>query len=191
MSHQHWKTHIKYSLSPNQEYLLDCYSDTIKPSTLLIDETIERQACIDKGFLTPEGVITAKGEQALAECELVKRKLKSKLSQTELGEDYIRKVDKFIDLFPNIVLPNGSSARASKTDVIDKLVKFFKKYKQYDWDTVLKATDLYTSRKEKENWAYMQTILNFISKTDSDKSVKSTLAGLCQMIIDNPDTYSE
>ena len=41
MSHQHWTPLIKWNISPNQIYLLDCYRSKIQPSKLIDEEEFQ------------------------------------------------------------------------------------------------------------------------------------------------------
>lgn len=191
MSHQHWITLHKYSLSPNQEYLLDCYREKIVPSKVLINEAVERQAVIDKGFLTTEGVLTPKAILVLDACDLFKVKAKKKVTTTVLGDDFLEKIKYYRELFPAIKLGSNQLARQSVKELQDKFVWFFKTYPQFEWDLVLRATDIYTLEYQSKQWQYMQTSSYFIQKTDNmTKAVRSTLADYCQLLLDDPN-YAE
>ena len=84
-----------------------------------------------------------------------------------IGETTVDEVtelaSKIRDLFPKGVKSGGYLVRSSEGDIADKLRKFFKKHK-YTTEQVLKATKNYVSRKESENYAYMQRATYFIEK---------------------------
>lgn len=192
MSHQHWITLHKYQLSPNQEYVLDCYREKIAPSSTLVNEPVERQALIEKGYLSAEGKLTQKALLVLEECELFKVKTKKKVTTSVLGADFLERINMYRELFPAIKLSSNQLARQSVKELQDKFVWFFKTYPQFDWDLVLTATNVYTLECQAKNWEYMQTSSYFIQKTDNmTKTVKSTLSDYCQLLVDNPDYINQ
>lgn len=187
MSHQHWTTLLKYSLSPNQEYLLDCYREKIVPSKDLIDEFAERQALIHKGYLSAEGKLTPTALMILDECETFKVKTKKKVTTDVLGQDFLDKIHTYRETFPAIRLSSGLTARQSVKELQDKFVWFFKTYPDFTWDLVLDAATVYNLESERNGHQFMQTSSYFIQKTDNKSKVsKSSLADYCQLILDNP-----
>jgi hypothetical protein len=186
MSHQLWQTAIRYKITPNQLYFLDCCRERIKP-TSIIDAEAEAAACKLKGFITEEGNISNLGSVILNEFETYLVKTKKKVTKEVLGEDFLDRVKEYREAFPDIRLPSGELARQSIKEVKDRLVWFFKNYPEYDWDLVLDAADYYNGVFKRKNYMYMVTSSYFIKKTNPQtKEVTSKLADYCQAILDNP-----
>lgn len=131
----------------------------------------------NEGLCDAHGVLTPLGLQILETIP------KSKLPKVtvELTEDM---VGKYLNIFPKLKLPSGKQARADKRNIKVNFEWFFKTY-SYDWDTVIKATELYVDEYERKNYMYMKTSQYFISKMNPDKSRESELANYCSMIVNN------
>ena len=188
MSHQLWTTLLKWNLSPNQIYFLDCCREKIIPSKSLINPDAERMMAEYKGLIDKEGKLTNKAALILNEWETFLVKTKKKVTTALLGEDFNEKVKEYREIFPAKRLPSNELARQSTQELKDKFVWFFKNYPEYDWDLILDATDYYNDVFMKKNYMYMVTSSYFIKKTNAQtKEVSSKLADYCQQIIDNPN----
>jgi hypothetical protein len=190
MSHQHWNTLIKWNISPNQIYLLDCYRSKIKPSKI-INEEGERLVCQAKDLLDGNNNLTNKASIILDEYETFLVKAKKVVASQVLGEDMNERIKEYREIFPPKRLPSGQLARQSVQELKDKFVWFFKTYPEYDWDLVLDATDYYNEIFSKKDYVYMATSSNFIKKTEITKEVSSKLADYCQQIIDDPKILNQ
>lgn len=187
MNHQLWTTLIKYNVSPNQLYFLDCCRYKIKP-THLIDEDTETKVAKERGHLDKDGKLTSGAIFILDEFETLLTKTKKKVSSEILGTNALEDINTYRELFPAKRLPSGELARQTVQELRDKFVWFFKTYPEFTWELVLNATDYYVYTKEKEGFNFMITSSYFIQKTDPRTKVsKSTLADYCQMILDNPE----
>jgi len=186
MSHQLWNTSIKYGVSPNQLYFLDCCHSNIIP-TGIINQDAEKLICIKKGLIEENGKLTELGITVLNNFETYLVKRKKKITQEVLGEDFIDKVSEYRGAFPSKRLPSGEAARQSMQELKDKFVWFFKTYPEYDWNLVLDAADYYNIIFEKKNYQYMVTSSYFIKKTNTiTKETTSKLADTCQELLDDP-----
>jgi hypothetical protein len=186
MSHQLWNTLIKWKLSPNQIYFLDCCQSKIKASNI-INEDAEALVCKAKGLIDDSNNITNKGAIILNEFETFLVKIKKKVASDILGADMNDRIKEYREIWPGKRLPSGELARQSTQELKDKFVWFFKTYPEYDWDLVLDATDYYNEVFKKKNYMYMATSSYFIKKTNTtSKEVSSKLADYCQEILDNP-----
>lgn len=186
MSHQHWNTLIKFNISPNQIYLLDCYRDKIKPAKI-INEEGERMICQAKGLLDENNNLTNKAAMILNEYETFLVKTKRKVTVQVLGEDFNERLKEYRELWPSKRLPSGELARQSTQELKDKFIWFFKTYPEYDWDLILDATEYYNEVFKRKNYMYMATSSYFIKKTNTTtKEISSKLADYCQEILDNP-----
>jgi len=188
MSHQLWSTLIKHKLSPNQIYFLDCCRSKIIPSSTLINSDAEKIICEAKGLIDVNGKLTPKAVIVLEEFEIYLVKAKSKVANAVLGDDFMQKLNEYIEMFPKKRLPSGLYARQSIKELKDKFIWFFKTYPEYDWKTVLDATDYYIYLKQNQDvpYKFMMTSSYFIKKSDSfSKEIRSTLADTCQELLDN------
>jgi hypothetical protein len=95
MSHQHWNTLIKWNISPNQIYLLDCYRSKIKPSKI-INEEGERLVCQAKDLLDGNNNLTNKASIILDEYETFLVKAKKVVASQVLGEDMNERIKELV-----------------------------------------------------------------------------------------------
>ena len=187
MSHQLWSIPLKWKLSPNQIYFLDCCRSNIKPGNI-IDENAEKQVCLDRNLIDNSGNLTNEGALILNEFETYLIKVKRKVASDVLGPDVNQKVKEYREIWPSKRLPSGELARQSGQELKDKFVWFFKTYPEYDWDLILDATDYYNEVFKRKNYQYMVSSSYFIKKTNPQtKEVSSKLADYCQEILDNPN----
>jgi hypothetical protein len=187
MSHQLWTVLIKYNVSPNQLYFLDCCRHKIQP-TQLIDQEAEKQVALERGHLDQDGKLTSGAAFILDEFETLLVKTKKKVASDILGTNFLERIKEYRNMFPAVKLPSGELARQSVQELRDKFVWFFKTYPDYDWDLVLDATDYYLFTKQKDGFMYTVTSSYFIQKTDPRTKIsRSALADHCQMILDNPE----
>lgn len=187
MSHQLWSTLIKWKLSPNQIYFLDCCRNKIQPSDI-INQNAESIICRTKNLIDENGKLTNKAATILDEFEAYLVKTKKKVASEVLGTDMNERIKEYREIWPAKRLPSGELARQSTQELKDKFVWFFKTYPEYDWDLVLDATDYYNEVFRRKNYMYMATSSYFIKKTNTaTKEVSSKLADYCQQIFDNPN----
>lgn len=186
-SYQLWSTLIRYNISPNQLYFLDCCRSKIKP-TDIINGDAEALVCQAKLLITKDGQLTPKALEILNEFETFLVKTKKKITSEVLGENFLERVTEYREMFPAKRLPHGELARQNVQELKDKFVWFFKTYPEYDWNLVLDATDYYLHLKSKTDWQYTMTSSYFIKKTDPrTKESRSALADYCQTILENPN----
>jgi len=187
MSHQLWTTLIKYNVSPNQIYFLDCCRSRIKP-TNIINPDAEANICRAKGYINEKGELTQKALVILDEFETFLVKTKKKIATEVLGDKFLEKIAYYRELFPAQALPSGAMGRQSVEELKKKFIIFFKTYPQFNWSLVHLATDYYVFEKEKKGYMYMMNSSYFIQKTDNiSKTTKSELADHCEFLLDNPD----
>jgi hypothetical protein len=185
MSHQLWTTLIKYNVSPNQIYFLDCCRSRIKP-TGIINSEAEANICRAKGYINEKGQLTEKALVILDEFQTFLLKSKKKVTSAVLGDDFLDKIRYYRELFPTGTLPSGAVSRQSVAQLKDKFIKFFQTYTEYDWTLIHLATEYYISEKEKVNFEYMKNSGYFI-----DKFGVSELANHCDLLLDMPKVLEE
>jgi hypothetical protein len=187
MSHQLWSVLIKKDVSPNLVYYLDCCRNKIKPNAI-INVNAESIVAKSKGFMDESNNLTDKAVELLDDFETFLVKTKKKVTSDVLGDDFSTKIDEYKNIFPAGLLPSKQPARQTKQELKDKFIWFFKTYPEFDWTTVLDATDYYVHEyaQKPKPYEFMATSSYFIKKTDKVGLVTSHLASYCQMIKDNP-----
>ena len=181
MSHQLWTTLIKYNVSPNQIYFLDCCRNRIKP-TGIINQEAEANICRAKGFINDQGQLTERALLILDEFQTFLLKSKKKVTSAVLGDDFLDKIRYYRELFPTGTLPSGAVSRQSVAQLKDKFIKFFQTYPEYEWPVVHLATEYYIFEKEKVNFEFMKNSGYFI-----DKFGVSELANYCDLLLESPE----
>ena len=185
MGHSLWMVPIKYNISPNQIYFLDCCRERIQPCKSLINPEVERNIAETKGLINDKGVLTHKALVILDEFETLLVKTKKKVTTDVLGQDFIDKINEYREYFPK-KLPTGPG-RQSVRELKQKFVWFFKNYPEYDWEDVLEAANYYKYERGKVNNEYMANSSNFIKKDTMSKESISKLADYCQLVKDGVD----
>lgn len=178
---------IKYKLSPNLLYFLDCTRSKIKPSPI-IDIEAERQRAKDLELLTETGILTPSAIVILDDFETFLVKTKKKVTADVLGDGFLNNIKIYREIFPSGFLPHGEIARQSVEELKKKFIWFFKTYPEFDWALIHEAANYYKFLKAKDNFKFMATSSYFIEKTDPrTKLTKSSLADYCQLLKDDPD----
>jgi hypothetical protein len=109
--------------------------------------------------------------------------------QTVLGDNSDETLEAYLNIFPTQKLPNGKYARGNKKNIQENFMWFFMEY-NYDWDTILKATEKYVQEYQRQNYQYMRTAMYFIKKVIDGTSV-SELANYCDIVQNNTDYIEE
>lgn len=141
-----------------------------------------RRSLYRKGFLDSNYNPTDKAFEA--------HSLKDEVKIDGLSDDYIKNIVTYRDLFPRRVLPSGKPARCSVIDLKRRFDWFITQY-EYDWDTILKATENYVNYYEQEDYKFMQTSAFFIKKADREKIVSSSLSEWCEQVLNPGETNTK
>lgn len=174
-------------MSPNLLYFLDCCRHKIKP-TAIIDENTERIVAKNRGYLDLDGKLTPTALIVLDEFETLLVKSKKVLTSTLLGDEGLKNIEIYREIFPAIRVPKVGLLRQTTQELQEKFIWFFKRYPQFNWEDVLNAADYYIHIKNRENMEFITTSSYFIQRTDNfSKTSRSLLADYCQMIADNPE----
>jgi hypothetical protein len=191
MNHQLWQTLIKYNVSPNQLYFLDCCRYKIKP-TSIINADAESFIAESRGHLDKAGNLSSGAVFILDEFETLLAKTKKKVTSALLGVNALEQIQTYREMFPAKRLPKVGLLRQTVQELKEKFIWFFKTYPDFNWTLVLDATDYYMYTKQKENMEFVTTSSYFIQRTDTFTKVsRSLLADYCQMIVDNPEILNE
>lgn len=171
-------------INPNQYYLLACMKDNIQ--TKGINIALELQALVIKEYviITQEDkiIITEKAKKLIKQVEdLFVHHAKNATAQ-KLGDNYEENIKIYNELFPNGKLPTGKYARTNLNNLKNAFKWFFDNF-DYDWDTIILATERYIYEYEIQGYKYMRTSQYFIRKQDQDKTYSSDLANYCEIIL--------
>jgi len=181
---------LKHQITPNQLFLLYFFKNKTSPPLINIDEELE--CCKEKNLITIDNKLTDQAETILADCELLFKKTKTKPTSELLGDDYKEKVKAYRELFPTGQHPTlGYTFRSSVEDLTPRFAWFFNKYRDFTWDLVLKATDIFIEKARQNNYKGLGKANYFIQKTDKESNtVSSALADMCQDILDGAEIQS-
>lgn len=149
---------------------------------------------------TPINIMTSKIQRSLINKKIIGLDEQGNLQLTLDGNDLVHSfglknstittdyIDEYREIFPKGMLPSGVPSRINRKNLTEAFKWFFKTY-DYSWDIILKATKAYVEYFEKTDYKFMQNSQYFIRKVNSDKTVNSTLATYCDLIIqgDAPD----
>ena len=146
-------------------------------------------------MLTPEWVnpatstLTAKSVEFLHQMDTLNRtaapkvKVIAVLPAQALVVNYRENVTAYREMFPPGMLPTGAASRSSVPELEIKFQKFFKVFPEITWDSVLEATRIYVDKYAEQEYNWMKTSSNFISKADlSSGNVSYELASRCDML---------
>jgi hypothetical protein len=92
------------------------------------------------------------------------------------------KVEQYRLLWPSLILPSGKNARCSLKELQPKFKWFFDNY-EYDWNTIMKATQEYIKYYSERGYNFMRTSSYFIYKESVPKFRTSTLAEWCDKVL--------
>jgi hypothetical protein len=160
-------------LSINQYYLLCCIRDNVTPAKL--NTTLDLRALHAEGWIT-EGNLSTKSIALIDSIEKLYLKAKPRNNAQMLGDDYKQKLQQYMEMFPDIILPSKKRARVSPVN-LEKAFKWFFDNYDYSWDLVFKATKYYVEKQFRENYKYCRTSQFFVRKDNN-----SDLADLCEAI---------
>lgn len=176
---------IKAGLTPNTFYVLYCIKNKTKPASFVSLE-LEKERLIENEWLTKDFKLSDKSIIFIEEIDSYFRKKKKETSKDLLGDEYLKNIKIYNEIFPVTKLQSGKYARCNAKTLEATFRWFFKEY-EYDWQIILKATQKYVSEYSLNNYAYMRTAQYFIRKQNLDKSFDSDLATYCEVVISGED----
>jgi hypothetical protein len=173
---------LKVGLSPNQLYLLHCRKNAIIPA-FLMNQTVEEMRLKSEGWLSEDGRLTDNSLIILKDINSFFKASKTKTSTDIMGENFLKKIEEYLEIFPKFKLPSGKYARSDKKNLENSFRWFFENH-TYDWNTVLEATKMYVDEYERTGYKYMRTSQYFIRKQNAaEKSFESELANYCEVYL--------
>lgn len=150
-------------------------SEGIVPSEI-INARAEGNVAQAMGWIDQQNRLTEAAKGVLVEVNNVVGKAKRKSQKTLLGKEHDQFITMYRELWPKGNLPSGKPARLSIPDLRKKFTDFFKQH-DYEWETIIKATQEYI--KQKEHSQFMMTSGYFIMKNE-----QSELASYCDLVLD-------
>jgi hypothetical protein len=176
---------IQEDLTPNTYYVLHCIREKIVPHKF-VNKELECKRLQNNLWLTESLELTSKSLIFMEEINGYFKRTKKKTSQDLMGKDFIANIEGYVEIFPNIKLSSGKYARVNAKNLEAPFKWFFETY-DYDWETILKATERYVDEYSIRRYEYMRTAQYFIRKQNIDKSFESDLATYCEILKTNPD----
>jgi hypothetical protein len=171
-------------LNPNQYYLLASMNDNIQ--TRHINIALELQALVVKDYVivTKEDklILTDKAKKLIKQVESLFVHHAKNAATQKLGDNYEERIKAYNELFPTGKLPTGKYARTNLNNLKNAFKWFFDNF-EYDWETIMLATERYVYEFEIQGYKYMRTSQYFIRKQDQDKTYSSDLANYCEIIL--------
>ena len=176
---------IQEELTPNTYYVLHCIREKMVPNKF-VNKELECKRLQNNLWLTENLQLTSKSLIFMEEINGYFKRTKKKTSQDLMGKDFIANIEGYVEIFPNIKLSSGKYARVNAKNLEAPFKWFFDTY-DYDWETILKATERYVDEYSIRRYEYMRTAQYFIRKQNIDKSFESDLATYCEILRTNPD----
>lgn len=185
---------IKEDLSPNTYYVLHCIKEKIVPNQF-VNAALESKRLQKDNWITEDLQLTAKSNIFMEEINGFFRKSKKKTSRDLMGDEFSQKILEYVNIFPNKKLSSGKYARVNPKNLESTFRWFFETY-DYDWDTIISATERYVDEYSLKNYEFMRTAQYFVRKQNIDKSFDSDLATYCDLKQsgyddDNYDVFKE
>jgi hypothetical protein len=182
---------IQENITPNACYVLHSIKEKIVPKSF-VNKELEVARLKANGWLNEDLTLTSKSIIFIEEINGFFKRAKKKTSRDLMGADFLQKIQEYVEIFPNRKLSSGKHARVNPKNLEAGFRWFFENY-DYDWETILKATEKYVDEYSVRNYEFMRNSQYFLRKQNIDKSFESDLATYCQIIISNPeeegDTY--
>ena len=132
-------------------------------------------------LITNQGKLSEKGKSFIKSLEQLFKPLKNITDLELLGENFSEYIDKYTLIFPAGKLPNTKYARGNKKSIQSNFVWFFQEY-EYDWNTIITATQLYVKEYAQKEYLHMRTAMYFIKK-EQNRTIISDLATYCDAVL--------
>lgn len=175
---------VRENLTPNSFYVLFSIAKNIKPHTF-VNSNLEITRLKQAGWLTENLQITDKSIIFIEEINGFFKKSKKKSSQIIMGNDFLKNIEQYNLIFPNIKLPSGKYARSNVKNLENAFRWFLDNY-DYDWDTIFNASKKYIREYADNQYNYMRTSQYFIRKQEDGRQFMSELANYCEIILNKP-----
>lgn len=175
---------VRENITPNSFYVLFSIAKNINPHNY-VNANLEITRLKQAGWLTENLQITDKSIIFIEEINGFFKKNKKKTSQILMGGDFLKNIEQYNQIFPNVKLPSGKYARANVKNLENAFRWFFDNY-TYDWDILFAATKKYVSEYRENGYQYMRTSQYFVRKQEDGRQFGSELANYCEIILNKP-----
>lgn len=180
------RTFFKYchdkKYTPNQLYVLFCIKHGVSCTIKKIHEEYEIRQLILCELLEDNGrTITPLGLSVLSD---ILKVIEKKPEMIVVNEEFAKK---YLEIFPKMMLPSNKPARAPIKAIIKNLTWFLHTYPQYNEELIMRATQYYVQKYAEQDYKFMRTSQFFISKEATNRTITSTLAEFCQLILEGVD----
>jgi hypothetical protein len=176
---------IQEGLTPNTYYVLHCIREKLVPHKF-VNKELECKRLQTDQWLTESLELTSKSLIFMEEINGYFKKTKKKTSQDLMGQDFVRNIEKYVEIFPNKKLSSGKYARVNAKNLEAPFRWFFENY-DYSWEEINKATERYVDEFSIRRYEFMRTAQYFVRKQNIDKSFESDLATYCEIIRSGDD----
>ena len=176
---------IQEGLTPNTYYVLHCIREKIVPHKS-VNKELECKRLQTDHWLTENLELTSKSLIFMEEINGYFKRTKKKTSQDLMGQDFVKNIEKYVEIFPNKKLSSGKYARVNAKNLEAPFRWFFENY-DYNWEEIMKATEKYVDEFSVRRYEFMRTAQYFIRKQNIDKSFESDLATYCEIIRSGDD----
>lgn len=176
---------IQEGLTPNTYYVLHCIREKIVPHKF-VNKELECKRLQTDHWLTENLELTSKSLIFMEEINGYFKRTKKKTSQDLMGQDFVKNIEKYVEVFPNKKLSSGKYARVNAKNLEAPFRWFFENY-DYNWEEIMKATERYVDEFSIRRYEFMRTAQYFIRKQNIDKSFESDLATYCEIIRSGDD----
>jgi hypothetical protein len=176
---------IKQNMTPNTFYILYSVHSSIKPNAF-VNVSLELEKLKRDNWISDDLILSEKSVNFMKEVEGFFKKSKKKTSKLLLGSEFEENIKKYSNAFPSIKLGSGKYARSNVKNLENSFRWFFENY-DYEWDTIIKATERYVREYKLSGYNYMRTSQYFIRKQNTDKTWDSDLADYCELILNPTD----
>ena len=123
---------IQEGLTPNTYYVLHCIREKLVPHKF-VNKELECKRLQTDQWLTESLELTSKSLIFMEEINGYFKKTKKKTSQDLMGQDFVRNIEKYVEIFPNKKLSSGKYARVNAKNLEAPFRWFFENY-DYSWD---------------------------------------------------------
>jgi hypothetical protein len=180
---------FKVGLTPNLFYVLYSYKTKVTCDSS-INTSLESSRLESDGWISM-GQLTTKSVNLIQDVDSYFKLSKKKTSTQVMGDDFLTKIDEYLEIFPKFKLPSGKYARSDKKNLENNFRWFFET-NSYDWDTVINATKMYVDEFERQGYKYMRTSQYFIRKLNpAEKTFESELANYCEVYMNGDTDYND
>jgi hypothetical protein len=165
------------NLSTNSIIVLHCIINNIGYTTMNINVLLELRSLRKYGMLDKNNMPT----KIALELFNISTDFIPQQVATPIEDTFDEFLVKYIECFPDVILPSGKGARVKVKDIKLRMKEFLAENKQISEEIVLNATKMYINKYSQNGYMYMRNSLFFIGK----KGEGSDLEAYCREYINH------